>query len=592
LDGGAGYDTVDYTDFGQAVTLTPSGIVEKANGHSDLLINVEKIVGAVGQDNKIDALSASGDSVYLDADLSANRLTVKGIAGLGDLNFEVENFRHISGTNQSDRMIGNDDNNILEGYDGSDTLDGGAGYDTVDYTDFGQAVTLTPSGIVEKANGHSDLLINVEKIVGAVGQDNKLDALSASGDSVYLDADLSTNRLTVKGISGLGDLNFEVLHFRNLSGTNQSDIMSGNDDNNILEGHDGNDIMYAGLGNDTLDGGGYFDTVDYRNYGQAITITPTGVVEKANGQNDLLINVEKIVGAVAQENKIDAISVFGDAVYLDADLSANRLTVKGIAELGDLNFEVVNFRHLSGTNQSDKMIGNDSNNIFEGYDGSDTLDGGAGYDTVDYTEFGQAVTVTPTGIVKKANGHSDLLINVEKIVGATGQSNKIDASSAPADTVNLYVDLSLEQLLVKDIPVIGEQDFQVVNFLNVSGTNQADTIIGDSHSNILEGNGGNDILSGSSQNYYAAEIDIVTGGDGADKFVLGDYTEAFYQGDGFARITDFDSSEGDRLVAFGTAEDYTISQFEGGANISYQGDVVAFVVNTNDVDLYSDFEFV
>ena len=718
LDGGGYFDTVDYTSFNQAITITPTGIVEKANGQNDLLIDVEKIIGALGQDNKIDALTA-GDGISLDVDLSENRLTVNGIPGLGALNFQVENFRNVSGTNQDDTIVGDFQNNILEGYDGNDTLDGGDGYDTVDYSIFDQAVTITPTGIVEKANGQTDLLIDIEKIVGAVGQDNTVDAISAT-NNISLDVDLSANRLIVRDIPELGALSFYVENFRNVSGTNQDDILKGDSHENILEGNNGNDFIYAGFENDTLDGGDGYDTVDYsifdqavtittkgnvekangqndllvdvekivgaagkenkidastaeegisidvdlsedrlivngipglgglnfeiqhfrdvagtnesdriigndRNnilegydgddtldggagydivdytgFGQAVTITPTGIVEKANGKTDLLIDIEEIVGAAGQNNKIDAISA-GDGAYLDADLSANRLTVKGIARLRELNFEVENFRDISGTNQDDIFRGNSDDNVLEGNDGNDilyggegndTLDGGNEFDTIDYTEFGEAITLTPVGVIEKANGQSDLVVGVERIVGAIAESNKIDASSAPGDTVSLDVDLSSEQVKVKNIPVLGEQDFQVVNFRHVSGTNQADRIIGDSNDNILEGNGGDDTLIGSNQNYYSDEIDILTGGSGADKFVLGDSVEAYYQGDSFARITDFDSVEGDQLVAFGAAEDYTVSEFEGGTNVAYQGDLVAFVANTTDVDLYSDFDFV
>ncbi|MEM9271904.1 MAG: hypothetical protein AAGA80_02910 [Cyanobacteria bacterium P01_F01_bin.143] len=590
LDGGEGYDTVDYSIFDQAITITPAGIVEKANGQTDLLVDVEKIVGAAGKENKIDAITA-GDDISLDVDLSEDRLIVNGIPGLGGLNFEIQHFRDVSGTNQSDRIIGNDHDNILEGHDGNDTLDGGEGYDIVDYTGFGQVVTMTPTGIMEKANGKTDLLVDVEKIIGAAGQENRIDAITASGDSIYLDVDLSENRMTVKDIPGLGDLNFEMEHFRHVSGTNQSDRIIGNDLNNILEGHDGND---------TLDGGEGYDIVDYTGFGNAITVTPTGIVEKANGKTDLLIDIEEIVGAVGHNNKIDAISA-GDDAYLDVDLSANRMTVEGIAELRDLNFEMEHFRDISGTNQDDIFRGDSHDNVLEGHDGydiiyggegNDTLDGGDKFDTIDYTEFGEAITLTPVGVIEKANGQSDLLVDVERIVGAIAESNKIDASSAPGDTAYLDVDLSAEQIKIKNIPVLGEQDFQVVNFRHVSGTNQSDRIIGDSHDNILEGNGGDDTLIGSNQNYYSNEIDRLTGGSGADKFVLGDSVEAYYQGDSFAKITDFDSAEGDKLVAFGAVEDYTVSEFEGGTNVAYQGDLVAFVVNTTDVDLYSDFNFV
>ena len=589
LDGGDGYDTVDYSIFDQAVTITTKGNVEKANGQSDFLVDVEKIVGAAGKENKIDASTAE-EGISIDVDLSEDRLIVNGIPGLGGLNFEIQHFRDVAGTNESDRIIGNDHDNILEGYDGNDTLDGGDGYDTVDYTGFGQAVTVTPTGIVEKANGNSDLLVDVERIIGAAGEENKIDA-STAGDGISLDIDLSEDRLIVNGIPGLGGLNFEIQHFRDVAGTNESDRIIGNDRNNILEGYDGDD---------TLDGGAGYDIVDYTGFGQAVTITPTGIVEKANGKTDLLIDIEEIVGAAGQNNKIDAISA-GDGAYLDADLSANRLTVKGIARLRELNFEVENFRDISGTNQDDIFRGNSDDNVLEGNngndilyggEGNDTLDGGNEFDTIDYTEFGEAITLTPVGVIEKANGQSDLVVGVERIVGAIAESNKIDASSAPGDTVSLDVDLSSQQVKVKNIPVLGEQDFQVVNFRHVSGTNQADRIIGDSNDNILEGNGGDDTLIGSNQNYYSDEIDILTGGSGADKFVLGDSVEAYYQGDSFARITDFDSVEGDQLVAFGAAEDYTVSEFEGGTNVAYQGDLVAFVANTTDVDLYSDFDFV
>jgi Ca2+-binding RTX toxin-like protein len=117
-----------------------------------------------------------------------------------------------------------------------------------------------------------------------------------------------------------------------------------------------------------------------------------------------------------------------------------------------------------------------------------------------------------------------------------------------------------------------------------------DSLIGGSGSDSLLGEAGNDTLNGYGFSTY--EYDTLSGGTGADTFVLGDSWGAFYEGSGYATITDFDWSEGDKFQVYGSSNDYSLSNDGSGVDIYYQGDLIAFVENTTDVLLSADFIYV
>ena len=92
-----------------------------------------------------------------------------------------------------------------------------------------------------------------------------------------------------------------------------------------------------------------------------------------------------------------------------------------------------------------------------------------------------------------------------------------------------------------------------------------DKLYGEAGNDKLYGEAGNDFLTGGSGNDYlngfsdGTEFDTLTGGDNADKFVLGAQSYYnFYTGSGFALITDFNSSEGDKIALFETLDKYTL----------------------------------
>ena len=130
---------------------------------------------------------------------------------------------------------------------------------------------------------------------------------------------------------------------------------------------------------------------------------------------------------------------------------------------------------------------------------------------------------------------------------------------------------------------------------NLYGADGNDYLVGNSGDNNLYGVDGNDTLIGSNPNVYGSgsgEYDILNGGSGADTFVLGESDEAYYQGSGYATISDFDYSEGDKIQVYGSADDYTLSRHNNGVNINYYGDLIGHVENTTNVIISADFIFV
>ncbi len=130
------------------------------------------------------------------------------------------------------------------------------------------------------------------------------------------------------------------------------------------------------------------------------------------------------------------------------------------------------------------------------------------------------------------------------------------------------------------------------------GESGDDELYGEADNDDLYGGSGDDILNGGGYGYDSGEYDTVTGGSGADTFVLGDawgsfYLDSYYKGWGsYATITDFDWAEGDKFQVHGSASDYTLTPFGSGIDINYQGDLIGYVSNTTDVIIEEDFVFV
>jgi Ca2+-binding RTX toxin-like protein len=635
INGGEGYDKVVYNAFGGVVTMLPGGLISKGDFGTDQLIGIEEIYGADFQANIIDASSVKS-VVSLDVNLANYELVVKNIPGYGDQRFIVKNFVNVLGTDVADKIIGDDQNNYLQGRGGKDFIDGGNGNDTI----------LGDQGNDTLNGGQGNDVLN-----GGQGKDL---LLGGEGNDTINGGDGND---TIRGGTG-DDALFGGNGDDSIQGDEGNDFIDGGAGNDFVDGGAGDDFLQGSAGNDTLAGLAGYDVADYSNLGRAVTMLPQGVVSKGSLGTDQMIGIEEVIGAVGKANTINASGVSG-GVSLDVNLTVNKLIVKNIPSLGDQNFTVRNFVNVLGTETADTIVGNVQNNNLQGNGGDDLLDGAggndtllggagndslfgangddsilggdgndfiggdagndfvdggagedflqgsagndtlaglAGYDVVDYSYLGQAVTMLPQGVVSKGSLGTDQMIGIEEVIGAVGKANTINASGVSGG-VSLDVNLTVNKLIVKNIPSLGDQNFTVRNFVNVLGTETADTIVGNVQNNNLRGNGGNDLLNG------VGGKDTLLGGAGSDTFVLGDANGGFYHNqrwDDYAVIQDFNRYE-DKVQLSNIVEYWLTSGSGNGNSYLYEytderWDAVAVLENTqlnqNDLNNQALFQYV
>jgi Ca2+-binding RTX toxin-like protein len=127
-----------------------------------------------------------------------------------------------------------------------------------------------------------------------------------------------------------------------------------------------------------------------------------------------------------------------------------------------------------------------------------------------------------------------------------------------------------------------------------------DQLYGGAGNDVVNGESGNDTLNGGGYGYNSYEYDTLSGGAGADKFVLGEsYSGAYYTGGGYATITDFYWGEGDKFQVYGSQSDYSLDKsynWSGGGALDtaiyYKGDLLAVAQDTTNVYLGADFNYV
>lgn len=121
---------------------------------------------------------------------------------------------------------------------------------------------------------------------------------------------------------------------------------------------------------------------------------------------------------------------------------------------------------------------------------------------MDYRFLNQAIALKPRGVA----GKDSQLKNIEQIFGAANQRNQIDALSAGTGASLTLVEnpptngIQSQQLIVNVVGQ-GQQQFNLQNFVDVTGTAlndfiQFDSLLGVFRDNTLRGLAGDDILSG------------------------------------------------------------------------------------------------
>jgi len=538
----SGVDTVDYTnalesltidlDVTDAIGLTQNGSEE---GRSD---------GATGDQGQ------GVDNLY-------------GIENVIGSNFAADIIYGSSEANIIQTQAGDDTIVAAGASDGIDHYDGGVGTDTLDYSALSEDITIdlsvaatddfdgaggNDSWSVSIATGDSDIIKNIENIIGGSGDDiitmnsgvNEIqggagsDTLSGNlGNDIingYYEAQdeetdvgiqydtVSYSYLSTKSVVldlQLGTAYVDasdsdtLISIENAIGGAQGDTLTGSTLINSLEGGAGDDTFVSSLGDDFIFGGNMAsgthtdshivgDTVDYSN--------------SVNTNNKLVVDLT----TTANDG-----NVYSNAqVLLDSDNSAVYTD------------RLYGIENISGTQNDDTLYGNSEANTLIGNSGDDTLKGGLGIDKLDGGAGDDIFLIEETDI-GDAGG--------DEILGGSGNDtlNYLGITSSGV-TVNLETGADV---------TIGGYTHEFSGIEHIIGTNQADILTGDINLNRIEGMGGDDTVYGK----YGDDIldggvglDTLYGSDGLDTLYGGDDADKLYGGLGLDTI--FGGAGADEII--------------------------------------------
>ncbi|WP_135506815.1 Hint domain-containing protein [Roseovarius aestuariivivens] len=519
INGTNGQDTLNGTPdddlingFGDRDSLTGAGGNDTLNGGDgddtlvggdgdDLLsggAGKDSILGGAGNDTFMGDLgddTLNGGTGTDEADYSASAAAVNvnlstGQGSGGDANNDrYTSIENVTGSAFNDTITGNTSDNTLVGGDGNDSLTGGAGNDNLD----GGAGNDTLSGGA-----------GADTLSGGAGTDFADYASSSAGVNVDLASGTGTG----------GDAEGDVLSgIEQVQGSAFNDTLTGGAGNDTLLAGNGNDTLTGGAGADSLDGGGGVDRVNYSASGSAVNVNlNAGTGLGGDAQGDTLNAIEDVIGSDFNDtitgngsNNLlsgglgddsifadngndtllggagaDTLDGGGGTDFVDYSTSAAAVNVDlggGTSSGGDAQGDVVtNVEAVTGSAFNDTLTGNASDNTLIGGDGDDLLSGGAGKDSI----LGGAGNDTFMGDL------GDDTLN-----GGTGTDEADYSASAAAVNVNLSTGQGSGGDANND---------RYTSIENVTGSDFADTILGDAADNFFIGGASGDSLDGGAGN--------------------------------------------------------------------------------------------
>jgi Ca2+-binding RTX toxin-like protein len=582
LDGGADIDTASYAGATGAVMAFLWNIQATGADGTDSLLNIENLMGSAFNDrldgtNGANDLKAGdgNDSLFayagadtltggvgndlIDGGADTDTASYAGATGAvtaflwgdqatgadgTDILYNIENLigsafnDRLDGTNTANDLNGGAGNDSLYAYAGADTLTGGAGNDlidggadtdTVSYAGATGAVTVFLWGSQATGADGTDTLYNFENVIG-----------SAFNDRI----DGTNNADGLNG--GAGD--------DSLFGYGGTDTLTGGAGNDLISGGAGNDIIrFAASGNgiDTLTDLAIGDTINIAallstslgsvTNGNGSTVSANSVqVSSASGTTTLYIDTNNSAGAEVQISISGSYSAANFAITANGDSTSNINLQTPQAITGTASAEVLN-----GTSANDTVLGLAGNDTLSGSTGDDTVDGGADIDTASYAAATAAVTAYLWGNQATGGDGTDALLNIENLIGSAfndrldgtnaandlnggagndslyayagndtlsgGQGNDLIDGGADTDTASYAGAASAVTVFLWGSQATGGDGTDAVyNFENVIGSAFNDRLDGTNTANDLNGGAGADSV------YAYAGDDTLTGGAGND----------------------------------------------------------------------------
>ena len=551
----SGYGTIVYEN---TVTYT----YHKSSGTYSY--NSSPTIGRLWSDDGITFLYSygSGGSYHIySSETAASSISTSYLTAYHGTQF-AENFdlSYYTGWNNynayggDDTVIGSSADNTVylgEGNDtfyasaGNDYVYGGSGNDVVTFNGVFSNYSITDNGSY----------ITIEDLVGSDDLTYAYDIDSFKfSDTTYVSA-----RAIITPVNG-------TAAGETLDGTSIDDYIIANAGDDIIVGYAGNDIVYADLGDDEIYGGDGDDLLnggdgnDIIYFGKGIDVAygdsgddtyyyligdGEDTIADSSGSNDriVLASTISVEDLVFSPNGDDLIITFtgyaNDEILVTDQLIAGVQKIEEILFEGevvldltrysDWNFGTALGETIYGTASDDIIIGLDGYDIIYSNGGNDTLWGGSGTDEL-YGGSG--------GDILYGGDDADLLIAYggnDYLFGGSGNDemyvytgNEVFDGGDGSDTLlftalptGITVDLALGTASTSYGSAI------ISNIENIYGTNAADTIKGDSLSNLLIGNQGADTIYGGAGNdtIYGDQfggdsaVDILYGEDGNDTLI-------------------------------------------------------------------------
>jgi len=609
--GGAALDTVEsriqsYTLTGGIENLSLIG-TQAVNGTGNALSNA---VFGNHLDNRLNGIANSGtigDQLFGgegDDTLVVNRSFDYTEGGDGTdlvestadytIGFEVENLTLLGtalrgeGNEQDNVITGNALNNTLDGAYGSDYLAGGAGNDVyiIDESD----------DVYEESDMGTDLIQVSFEYSSDWMVDNNVENIRVVGNTPTI-----------------------------IRGNSMDNVITDSDSDNTVYGGEGDDTIYGSGGADSIDGSEGYDFLFGGSGDDTIVADAYDFVVNGEGGSDWMISGSDLDLSDGRTVSIENVALI-EVYELDP-------------ETGDTFLSSYQPTIAIGNSLNNQLFGNLFDNIIDGGIGSDILSGGAGSDTltvdaadslidggedgeygVDWVISNDSVSLadgriygvenivltgladsTATGddsdnFISGNDGDNTILggLGVDFIDGGSGDDSILGGEDGGdlifggngSDT--LYFETSSlggfdggdgVDCIVSNQDVTMQNLYSVETMVLIGSANI--TATGDYEMNEIIGNSGNNTLNG------LGNFDTLTGGAGADVFVIGDATGQYYgndfEGDScFAVITDFTVGT-DRLQLKGaSAGSYVVDSSDPTqVLINSTNDSIGLVANIN-----------
>jgi Ca2+-binding RTX toxin-like protein len=618
---GGGTDTADLSAITSNLTVTISAsLTDGANSLAIVGGGLENIISGIGDDRFIfpagastaGTLSAGAGNDTLDYSQFTQAVTVNLTANTATATGGISSFQAILGGSGNDNLTGEGGANTLSGSAGNDTLSGGGGDDLYLFANaFGNdSITESAGG----GNDTADFSTVSTPLLFSIGPNTISDTTasatlssaienisSGSADDRFIFQDNAQIAGTISGGAGIDTLDYSphtsavaanlatalatgsagATGFERLIGGPGNDNLTGNAESNTLTGNGGDDAL-AGAGgadtylfadawgNDTLteSPSADTDTADLSAVTSSLSITiATGQITdgvnslaQSNGVENILAGAGNDVVLFADGASLGGTLFGGGGVNrLDYSSRTDDLTVNLLAATATGALGAQDFQFILGGAGNDNLVGGDSADTLNGGAGNDTLSGGAGddlyvfgdgwgndsvvesasngADRIDFTAAAAALTVNigpntitdgtsslafpADGIDTIASGSADdtfLVADGATYAGALSAGPGINTISFAAATTAVAINLNVSPVtggFAGAAPGIGRLEL----FDNAIGGAGDDTLTGNANANHLTGGIGNDKLLGLDGDDLLAGLagnDTLFGGVGND----------------------------------------------------------------------------